>query len=286
MAEMGALWFAIGEAVKSFWRHRFVAMLSIITIAGALFVLGFFITITLNLHSVLAGVQEKIAVELFLKDNITKVQVSSLMDEISKIEGVREVEFITKADAMKRFTDRFGQKYLVGLEENPFPPSILVKLEPGTKLDQTVKRIVDKYRGHKFITQISAPGKVARKLSNALKIFLILSAIWAVILFFGAIIIIVNTLKLAIYSRKESIEIMKLVGATDSFIHLPFMIEGSLNGALAGGLASVVLYLALTGMKKIIPALQMPPDALYYGIVLLGIALGVLGSRLAVKRFL
>ncbi len=283
---MSVLMFAIGEAFRSFWRHRFVSMLSVMTIAGALFVLGFFLTIALNLHDVLSNVQEKIAVELFLKDNTTKAQVASLMDEISHIEGVKDVEFITKADAMNKFSKQFGERYLVGLKDNPFPPSILVRLESGTKLAETANTIAEKYRNRKYITQIAVPGEIAKKLSNALKISLFLSVIWAIILIFGAILIIINTIKLTIYSRKETISIMKLVGATDAFIHRPFTIEGSFQGLLAGALSSIVLYFALLGMKQIIPALRMPTSIILYGLVIIGIIFGILGSRLAVKRFL
>ncbi|RKZ32877.1 hypothetical protein DRQ33_05095 [bacterium] len=283
---MSALLFAIGEAFRSLWRHRFVAMLSIITIAGALFVLGLFLTVTLNLHAVLAGVQEKIAVELFLQDNTTKVRVASLVEEISQIKGVREVEFITKMEAMNRFSEKFGERYLIGLSENPFPPSILVKLETGTNLDEIANNIAEKYSGHKLVTQIAVPGDIARKLSDALKIFLTLSAVWAVILIFGAIIIVINTLKLTIYSRRDTISIMKLVGATDEFIHRPFTIEGSFNGLLAGALSSLLLYCVLKAMKEIFSAMKMPSEIILYGLVLLGVIFGMLGSRLAVKKFL
>ena len=263
-----------------------MAFLSVATIAGALFVLGLFLTIALNLHGVLAGVQEKIAVELFLTDKVTKAQVSSVVEEISAIEGVDRVEFITKADAMHRFSEKFGSRYLVGLSNNPFPPSILVHLESGTKLAGTAKSIADKYTGHRYVTQIAVPGDVAKKLSDALGIFMTLSIIWALILIFAAILIIVNTIKLTIYSRRDSINIMQLVGATPSFIQRPFTIEGLFQGLLAGALSSLALYCALMGMKKLVPTLSMPPIILLYGFILVGVIFGALGSRLAVKRFL
>jgi len=278
--------FAISEAFHSIWRHRFVTILSVVTIAGALFVLGFFLTIASNLHGVLSNVQEKIAVELFLEDNTTKVRVASLIDEISQLDGVNEVEFITKSEAMNRFAKQFGSRYLVGLTDNPFPPSILVKLKPGTKLAETANAVAEKYRGQKYITQIAVPGEIAKKLSNALKISLLLSIIWTIILIFGAIIIIVNTIKLTIYGRRDTISIMQLVGATDTFIHRPFTIEGSVQGLLAGALSAIVLYFALLGMKAILPALRMPTSIILYGLVIIGIIFGIFGSRLAVRRFL
>ena len=100
--------FAISEGFRSLWQYRFVAALSIFTISAALFVLGFFVMISLNLHNVLLNIQEKIAVEIFLEDNTNKSQVTDLIDEIAKIDGVKSVTFVTKADALTRFSDKYS----------------------------------------------------------------------------------------------------------------------------------------------------------------------------------
>jgi len=278
--------FPISEAFRSLWRHRFVAMLSIITISAALFVLGFFITISLNLHSVLSEMQKQIAVEFFLKDGTTKADVSRLIEEISHSEGVASVEFITKSDAMQRFSKKFGTKYLEGLTDNPFPPSILVHLEPGINLGKTAEYLSAKFGEHPDITQIASPGDVAQKLSGMLKTFLLLSAIWGAILVVGALLIIINTIKLAIYGRRDTIEIMRLVGATKSFIQRPFTVEGFVQGFFAGTISALALHLSSSAMGKIIPSLKMPPQILLYSFALLGIIFGVIGSRMAVKKFL
>lgn len=283
---MSSWFFAVYEGLRSLWRHRFVGILSILTIAAALFVLGFFITVTMNLHSILSAVQEKISVELFLQDGTTKADVASLISELSQMDGIHTAEFITKADAMRRFSKKFGGKYLVGLTDNPFPPSILVRLDTGTKLAETAEIIAQKYKAYPAITQIAVPGDVARKLSQALKIFLILSFVWAIILIFGAVLVVVNTVKLAIYGRRDSIEIMQLVGATSAFIQRPFTIEGFFHGLFAGALSAILLYFSLLGTAQIIPSIQLPPREFLYAFILLGIVFGILGSRLAVKKFL
>lgn len=261
-------------------------MLSVVTIASALFVLGFFITIAFNLHTLLSAMQERIAVEIFLSDGTTKADVASLMDEIRAEDGVRSVQFITKADAMRRFSEKFGTKYIVGLAQNPFPPSILVRLEPGTKLGKSTEHIAQKYRSYSGVTQIASAADVAKKLSDALKSFLILSFIWALILILGALLIVINTIKLAIYGRRETIEVMQLVGATPAFIQRPFTVEGFVQGLLAGIIAAAALQITATGIHSIIAALRMPPPILLYGFVVIGAFFGIIGSRMAVKKFL
>ncbi len=222
----------------------------------------------------------------FLKDDVTKADAAKLISEIQEIDGVRAVEFITKSDAMKKFTDKFGKKYLSGISENPFPPSLIIRLEPGIMLAKVADFIAQKYGRHAYVTQIAVPGDVAQKVSEALRIFIIMSIIWAAILIFGALLVILNTIKIAIYGRRDSIEIMQLVGATPSFIHRPFAVEGFVQGIFAGALAALSLYAVSKGVKYFLPPIITPSKIILYGLILSGAIFGVFGSRLAVKRFL
>ncbi len=283
---MNILGFALWESLKSLWRHRFLSTLSVLTIAGALFVLGLFLTVAVNLHEVLEGVQQKIAVELFLKESVTKAQASSLVEEIRKNPDVQSVNYITKAEALQRFTKKFGSRYMVGIEDNPFPPSIIIHLKPGTHLGESAKTIAQSFTGHQLVSQIAAPSDVAQRLSEALQVFMTLSAIWAVILLLLSVLIIVNTIKLAIYSRRDTIAIMRLVGATPAFIRLPLTLEGVFHGLLAGTLSASVLWLVCLGVQRFIRFLVLPPDSIFFAFLLAGVIFGSMGSWLAVKRFL
>ncbi len=283
---MSAWLFAISEAFRSLWRHRFVTFLSVLTIAAALFVLGLFATVAINLRGVLLAMQEKLVVEIFLADDTTKSDVVDMLHELSSTEGVLDVEFVTKADAMRRFSAMFGREFLVGLEENPFPPSVVVRLKPGVGLAELAKKIGERYRSFPHVVEVAVPSEVAAKLSKALRIFTILTVVWGLILLFGGVVVVTNTIKLAIYGRRASIEIMRLVGATDAFIKRPFSVEGFVEGSLAGVVAALALWGLVAATGRLSPTVQMPPRALMYGIALLGMLFGTIGSRAAVKKFL
>jgi len=283
---MGAMGFSIREGIRSVWRHRFVAVLSIITIASALFVLGFFLTVTYNLNTFLREAQQKISIEIFLTDNMKLSEVQNLKTELMRLAGVREVFFIDKESAKKRFEEKFGSNILMGLNENPFPPSMLVRLTPGTGIERSAKAVIETLKDKPEIIQVVTPGNIFKKISNLLQTFLILSLLWGVILLLGAIIIVINTIKLAIYGRRDSVEIMQLVGATDAFIRRPFMVEGFIQGILAGFLAAVTLVVAFWGVKQLVPAVEQPGKIIFWGIASLGAIFGLLGSRISVGKFL
>ncbi len=283
---MGAMGFSIREGIKSVWRHRFVAVLSIITIASALFVLGFFLTVTYNLNTFLREAQQKISIEIFLTDDVKLSEVRNLKTELMRHSGVREVFFIDKESAKKRFEEKFGSNILMGLNENPFPPSMVVRLTPGTGIERSANAVIETLKDRPEIIQVVTPGNIFKKISNLLQTFLILSLLWGVILLLGAIIIVINTIKLAIYGRRDSVEIMQLVGATDAFIRRPFMVEGFIQGILAGFLAAVALVVAFWGVKQLVPAVEQPGKIIFWGIAFLGAIFGLLGSRISVGKFL
>ena len=283
---MSAWGFAISEGLKSLWRYRFVAILSVITISVAIFVFSLFLLITFNLNAFLKAAQSRLSIEVFLDDNLSIAKINSLMSGLRRLPGVRSVEFVDKEAARKRFEKRFGRTVAVSADENPFPRSILVKLTPGAYIKESAKRALDFVKGKKGVVQVIAPGEVFEKVSGLFKTFIIISVIWGVILLLGAIVIIVNTIKLAIFGRKDIINIMRVVGATDDFIRRPFIFEGFVQGALAALVSLAMLRLAFVGAKFLVPSLVNLPNWMAAGVVVLGILLGVSGSSIALRKFL
>ena len=283
---MSAWGFAISEGLKSLWRYRFVAILSVITISVAIFVFSLFLLITFNLNAFLKAAQSRLSIEVFLDDNLSIAKINSLMSGLRRLPGVRSVEFVDKEAARKRFEKRFGRTVAVSTDENPFPRSILVKLTPGAYIKESAKRVLGFVKGKKGVVQVIAPGEVFEKASGLFKTFIIISVIWGVILLLGAIVIIVNTIKLAIFGRKNIINIMRVVGATDDFIRRPFIFEGFVQGALAALVSLAMLRLAFVGAKFLVPSLVNLPNWMAIGIVILGILLGVSGSSIALRKFL
>lgn len=283
---MNIVFFTISEALISLWRRRFVVGLAVFTIASSLFVLGIFAFITWNLNAFLREIQSRVSVEFFLRDTATKTDAVSLIEEIRKTDGVKSVDFVTKQDAMARFSKKFGQKLLSGLDENPFPPSIVAWFEPGTNIDLYVSELVRRFSTDTLVVQVASPGVVAGKLSLAARVFFYISIMWAIILIIGVSTVITNTIKLSISGEADAIEIMKLVGAEPAFIQAPFILEGFIEGAMAGIISSLVLWGVVYTTRQLIPSLIEPSMEILIFLSMLGAIFGVMGSKRAVKKYI
>jgi len=281
-----ALFFAIGQAVSSFWRRSFVTFLSIITITIALVILGAFALITLNLRSALGNLRRQVQLEFYLEESTTKADVSKLISDLETEKGVESVEFVTAERARIEFVDDFGEELLRGLPNNPFPPSVRVEISRTLSMGEAVTRLADKYRKHPLVAELSAPNIIAYRLAKASRIFLALTFAWGIILLFSSTVIITNTVRLAIAQRAENIKIMQLVGASPSFVRLPFLFEGLFHGALSGGLAWFILWGLTRATGYILPGFLPLPLPICITIVVLGGIFGVLGSSLALRRYL
>lgn len=283
---MRAFFYAIGQAISSFWRRSFVTFLSITTITIALVILGAFAIVTLNLRSALGTLKRKVHLEFYLQNSATKADASDLISKLESEEGVESVEFVTAERARIEFIDEYGDELLRGLPSNPFPPSVRVRISQTLSMGEAVTELADKYRENNLVVELSAPNKIAYRLAKLSGIFLILTIGWGVILLFSATVIITNTVRLAIAQRAESISIMQLVGASNGFIRLPFIFEGVLHGAVSGGLAWLITWGLTEASAYVIPGMISLPIVIHIAIIILGGAFGGVGSIIALRKYL
>lgn len=283
---MRAILFAIGQAFSSFWKRSFITLLSITTITIALIILGAFAIVTLNLRSALGSLKRQVQLEFYLVKGTTKPTALPLIEKLEKEEHVESVEFITAECARKEFIDEFGEELLRGLPGNPFPPSLRISFENALSMDEEIARIAEKYKGDPIVADLSSPNRIAYKLAKASKIFLVLTISWGIVLLIAATLIITNTIRLAIAQRTESIKIMRLVGASKSFVRLPFLFEGVLHGAISGGLAWLAIGGLTSASRFIVHDIYPLPVPILILIVVFGAIFGGLGSNIAIRRHL
>lgn len=284
---MNSIIFAITQAFKSFTKRTFITILSIITITITIFVFSLFLLVAKNLDHHLEGVQKRVGVELFFKKNAHQYKINNVIEQIDKNKFVERTRFISTQEALERFKEKFGNKFLPLISQSPFPPSVQVYFKPTTSMGKEIGAFTDKWKEDESITEISGGGYLASRLSKIYKILWLGLIAWGVILVFAATIIILNTIKLTISSRENSIQIMKYVGATKKFIRRPFLYEGILNGLLSGALACGSILLLQKGLSKLIPRFFVPLSQIgLFSIVGLGVFFGAIGSRLAVRKYL
>lgn len=287
--------FFIIDALKSFRRNKTVSIASAATVAATLFVFGLFILVLLNVNQGILEVESKVEAKVFLKDNITMTQQRDLEKKIKEVDGVVDVSYESKSQAMEKFKNQLGDqnKSLVeGLDkDNPMPNSYIIKVQKP----EIVSKVVNNIKGAEGIESIKDGREVIDKLMSITKTLKWVGSVIFVILIGVSLFLIGNTIKITVYSRRREIGIMKYIGATDWFIRWPFIIEGMIIGIMGGIFADVILYYvyriayvkASSGL--IIMQLVAPQYVLtnILGLfIIAGAFIGSLGSILSIRKFL
>jgi cell division transport system permease protein len=278
----------IREALLAFRRAPLLSALSITTIAFALFVVGLFGLVVLNLRGALAGIEERVEVVMYLRRG-TPVEVATLATtDIEAFPEVATVTFVSEDQALERARRELVEfrGVFADLQANPLPASLEVKLKPGFRDSEHVRLVAERLRGFRFADDIRYGrdwlAKLDRLRDIAAVVGLAIGAAFAV----ASVIIIGTTIRMGVLHRSREIAIMRLVGATDGFIRRPFLLEGGLKGAV-GGLAAVILnYAAFVTVDRMLfdsTFFTLPQGTL---VVAFGTGLGLAASALSVRRHL
>ena len=284
----------ITESLHSIRRNGLMSVASLMTVALSLLILGLFTIMVLNLNNMASVLESQVQVTVYLQDSLKEVEIREVGTRITKLPGVTRVNFVNKVEAMTRFKQRLGaqQGLLAELgEANPLPNSFEVKVDRPDRV-KAVALAIAQFKG---IEAARYGQEVVEQLFSLTRIVRIFGSVLIVFLGLAALFIIVNTIRLTVFARRREIGIMKYVGATDWFIRWPFIIEGVLLGTLGAGISSVLLtqlYGMVTGQVydtlAFLPLLPQYPMLGYVNVFLLcsGVAIGVLGSLISVKKFL
>ena len=280
--------YTVRESVSGFRRTRLSSTLSIVTICIALLLMGLFAVITIHAERFLEDLRNRVELEAFLVEPAATVAIDSIGQVITAFEGVDSVMYVSKATAAEIFKREFGEDILTVLDFNPLPPSLKIYLKDGYKTSRQVQIMETRLRTmpeiesviyHKAMLEVI--DKRAGNIHNvtlAVGVFISLSAI----------VLVSNTIRLAIYAKRKLIRTMELVGATRMFIRLPFLLEGILQVIIGGVLAVGLLYGILGYLLRLVsPELaafvHMEP-AFYVAVLAAGALLGFTGSVISVLR--
>ena len=278
--------YAIVEGFRGLKRAKFSTSISIFTIFLSLVIIAVFLIFILNVHWIVAQIQSRMELEAFIDNSYIQPQIDQLLLQIHEIEGVEEVRYISKQEAAEIFREQFGEDAFKILEDNPLPASFQIRLKPEYRSSEPTQNIFSEILKLDGIDEIIYRHDLLMILERYMHIFLVVIIVMAGLLALSSMILVSNTIKLIIYSRRKTIEIMKLVGATRSFIRRPFLIEGIVQGCLGGGLAALLFYLLFKIINIEIPNLIFVDTRIYLLLLILGIVLGFSGSVIALRKFI
>jgi cell division transport system permease protein len=231
------------------WRHSpGVNLLAVVTLAATLFLAGLVLLVLSNLEHQLQLQRDNIQVQIYLAEEIDAGRRAAVERELAQMAGVARVDYIDKNEAVRRYSEWAEQlvDLLDELETNPLPASLEVTLEAGPEAEAHGEAIVSALTGSPVIEEVRFDRDWLRKLESLLGLARIGGSGLAVIVFAAVIIVMASVLRLAVYARRDEIDIMLLVGATPSFVRGPFLVAGLGQGMLA----SIFAVLLVEGARR------------------------------------
>lgn len=302
---MITFWRVFKSGFRNAFRHAWLSSAATAIMAVTLLILTFFAFSIYFVQSQLKEVQSKIDLTLFISDDAKEEQIKSLQSKVLSIEGVSNVTYVSKSEALKRLEQSSdeGKKLAKSASEigNPLPASLevkLVKIDDIGPINQKIRSLQES----SIITETSYDSRddnrkgvvenIIRISNGVTRLGAVLSAVFLLI----SLLIIFNTIRMAIFTRREEIEIMKLVGATKWFTRGPFIVEGSLYGVFGATIAAIALIpIGRAASQFLIDKLNANVAVSYFGgnfglvilfLYLLGITIGAISSWLAISRHL
>ena len=285
----------IVDALKSIKRNITVSFAAMLTVLVTFFVLGTFTLVGLNFNKTIEDVADKIEIKVYLQDDIKLVNQREVEIKLAEQEGVKAVTYESKDEAFTKLKkDLEGNSGMLegySLENNPLASSYIVTLEDASYAGDVSKAVEDMTG----VESITNQQELIEKISNVVDFVQILGVVLFFVFIGVSIFLIMNTIKLAVYSRRREVGIMKFVGATDWFIRWPFVIEGMIIGVVGSLLATAILYFIYRGVfgfiaSNLLIANLVPVSfvltRLLGGFLLGGIVVGAIGSIAALRKFL
>jgi len=284
----------IKEAFVSFFRGGLMSFTSITTITISLAIFGMILIFSMNLKEFASVLESQVDVTIYLVNDYSEEKLQELKDFVRDIPEVQSSIFISKEEALEKLKNELNEEdfLLDALETNPLPDSIELKIRSSLSVHSIIKKLRKNFL---IIDDIFYGQEIVEKVNRFTQVLRIMGTILVVLLGLASMFIVSNTIKLTVYARREEIEIMKLVGATNSFIRWPFIFEGILQGAFGGLMAIVIIMVSypqivqnLKSMLPFMPFVSRRSDIfLLYGKLLFsGVFLGVIGSLISVRKFL
>ena len=286
--------YLLKEGIRGIFLHGFMSFAAVCVTVACLVIIGSFSVLLYNLNIMVAEVEQDAEILVYIDESFTEAEAKSVGSKINMIENVHQATFVSRQQALEEFVAKLGdESAFQGIQADVLRDRFLVTLEDNNKMKETVP-MIEAVSG---VAEVNAPYRVAEAFATIQHILRIVSAAVIALLLVVSLLIISNTVKLAMYDRRDEIAIMKMVGATNSFIRFPFVVEGFLLGMFGAAVAFFLewgLYNAMVGWIASVDALNLlqfvPFMELIWPMVATfgaaGLFVGIFGSFTSIRKFL
>ncbi len=278
--------YTIKEGLEGFRRAKLASFASVSMVAISLILVGIFLAISVNMTRLVRSVQKRMSLEVFIDGSLSDDGIAALERELSDLDGIDDIEFISKEMAAQTFIEEYGEDISEILDENPLPSSFRLTLRPEFRSAETAEEVVAEINKLRGVTEVVYRAELFRIIDRYISIFIIVVLVVGVLVLFGSLFVISNTIRIIIHSKRSIIETMKLVGATPTFIRRPFLVEGMVQGFVGGSIAAAILFAFVKWTRIEMPGLLFIEKEIYGALMIIGLLFGLIGSVTAVRRLL
>lgn len=289
--KLTSLRYILPEPFISLRRNFGMTVAAIMTVVLTLYLCGIFGILVVNIDRNATIMESAVEIKVFIKDGINQDQMDTLSAQVKSIPGVASVKYVSRAEGLELMSSKFGssEEILAAIDTNPLPNSYTVKAESP----EQVLSIVDAVNKLDNILAVRYGQGSVEKMFVFMNWIRSLGTGLMVLLGFSAVILISMNIRLSVEARKEEIQVMKYVGASNSFIIWPFILEGMLLGVLGGGVACILALMSYNAMLNLLLSslnfLTFTPFGsialpLVGAMLLIGLLLGAVGSAIAVRK--
>ena len=286
--------YLLREGIRGIFLHGFMSFAAIWVTVACLIIMGTFGLVLYNLNEMIVELEQENEMLVYIDETYSEAEAKSVGSQINQIANVPNAQFVSREQAVVNFVDEMEDEDLfAGLNPSTFRDRFVITLEDNSKMRETEAAI----RSIEGVADVSVHYEIQEGFQTVQRILNIASIIIIAVLLVVSMLIISNTVKLAMYDRKEEIAIMKMVGATNGFIRWPFVVEGFILGILASAIAFFLewgLYNLLQTQISAVDSLDLITvvpfveviEIVAIGYAVVGFLVGVFGSLLSIRKFL
>ncbi len=289
--------YAVTAALVGLWRHRFMTGATVLTTALMLLMLNVFVVLVTHLNVALEALEHRVNVIAYIREDAPPGKVRELQSSLQNRSDVLEVIYVTKDEALARLREHFADRaeLLAMVADNPLPASLEIRARDPDSLKNIVSLLETKVGPESVLEEVALQEDIVERLLSLTTATRVAGVAMTGGLAVVSLFIVINTIRIAVYSRRQEIEVMKLVGATDWFVRWPFVFEGMLYGLLASLLTLLIVVPAYDpvvenfwALLSFLPVERDPQFATKLALMtmVVGIALGAAGSYISVRQFL
>ncbi len=291
------LLYLLREAVANVLTNRTTTVVAVATTAFTFACVGVFLLLYVNLRAMASSLEQDIQVMVYLQDDLTEQTRGEIELQLKADRAVGSLTFVSKERALADFQSQFPAEshLLQGLGRNPLPASFVVTLAVESRSSEAMRRWANRAQAIPGVAQVQYNQEWVEALAGIVRYIEVAAIIVGIILSAASVTIIANTIRLALYSRREEIEILGLIGASSTFIRVPYLLEGAALGLLGSALSLVILKAGFELFRHEIRSasrflgvdtlLTFFPVEMCVVLVCVGLFLGCAGSFLSLLRF-